>query len=235
MSASTREGAVNRYLGLLSPESGAEAKERVKKEAEFLAFYAHLKALGRDQGIAPNLVKGRALISIPAYFALEGHGTNPVNKAALELLPSYSYSAGYGDATDVHVDESGLNKALRLPSSELGAARRGNAALFAVANTLGLLDPVVRETHTGVNSSSGDSWDNFQRRHLRRHLHEVSNFIGDVPRDLNENVVGEVSEVAAMVENGGYTDFLDYLVDAKEVIAERVSTIFSHEAPVVGK
>jgi hypothetical protein len=36
-----------------------------------------------------------------------------------------------------------------------------------------------------------------------------------------------------MVKIRGYVDFLDYLVDVKEVIAERVDTIFAHEGPTI--
>ncbi len=227
MSAGTREGAVSRYEAILSAEHSAETKERSQKEAEFLAFYEHLGALGRNKDVAPNLAKGRTTISIPAFFALEGHGTNPVNRAALELLPAYSYRSGYGDTTETLVDDSGLRQAFALPESELQAARKGNAAQFIVASTLGLLDPVAKETFRGVNSLSRSSWSDNTRR-----LWDIKEFVRDVPRDLNEIVVSEVSDIATMAEQRGYADFLDYLVDAKQVVAERVATIFSHEAPV---
>ncbi len=230
MSASTREGAGSRYESLLSVENSVEARERYQKEAEFLAFYEHLGALGRNQEVAPNLVKGRTNISIPAFFALEGHGTNPVNRAALDLLPKYSYRSGYGDATETLVDDSGLRQAFALPESELQAARKGNAAQFIVANTLGLLDPVAEETFRGVSSLSRSSW-----REETRRLWEVRDFVRDIPRDFNEIVVGEVGDIASMAEQRGYTDFLDYLLDAKQVIAERVNLIFSHKAPSVSE
>lgn len=228
MSASTREGAGSRYESLLSAENNVEARERYQKEAEFLAFCEHLGALGRSQEVAPNLVKGQTKISIPAFFALEGHGTNPINRAALDLLPKYSYRSGYGDTIETLVDDSGLRQVLALPKSELEAARKGDAAQFIVANALDLQDPVVKEAFMGTSSFSRSSWDEETRR-----LWEVKDFVRDVPRDLNEIVVGEVSDVATMAEQRGYTDFLDYLVDAKQVIAERVNLIFSHEAPSV--
>lgn len=228
MSISTGQSSANRYRELLSSESSPEFREEVQKQAEFLAFYSHLKVLGREQDTTPDLVRGNTQISIPAYFALGTQPINPVNEAALALLPRYSYSSGYGGTTDAQVNEAGLRESMLLPSNGLEAARRGYSAQFLVASTLGLLDPVAREAHEEVTNLSRIHWGNTQR-----HLHEVKDFITDVTRDLNETVVGEISEVAEMVQERGYIDFLDYLVDAKRVIAGRVGTIFSAEANTI--
>lgn len=227
MSAGTSEGEFSRYEAVLSAEHSAETRERYQKEAEFLAFYVHIGALGRNKEVAPNLAKGRTKISIPAFFALEGHGTNPVNKAALKLLPSYSYHSGYGDSTETHIDDSGLRRAFALPKSELQAARKGNATEYVVASTLGLLDSVAKETFLGVNGFS-----RYSRSYNTRRLWDIQDFVRDIPRDLDQIVVGEVGDIAAMAEQRGYVDFLDYLVDVKRLVAERVATIFEHEAPV---
>jgi len=230
MRASPGEGAESRYGRLLSAENSAEAREQYKKEAEFLAFYKHLGALGRNREVAPDLVRGKTKISVPAFFALEAYAANPVNRAALEILPTYSYRSGYGDTTETLVDDSGLRQALALPESGLQAARNGNAAQFIVANALELLDPLVKKTFRGGTKHSlsiGDA--------ETRHLWEIGVFVSDVPRDFNENVVGEVSDIAVRAEQKGYIDFLDYLVDVKQVIEERVDLIFSHEAPGVGE
>lgn len=227
---STGEVVKNRYEDILSFEKGADERERLQKEAEFLAFYSHIEALGRVQNVSPNLVKGNTKISVPAYFRLEGHGNNPVNNAALELLPGYSYSPGYGDSTETHVDNSGLRSALSLPESEVEAARKGKASGFVVAKALGLLDPVGAEAIRGVTKGyiHGSTWTPHQNS-----LYDTSFFVRDVSRDLNERIVEDVSDIAKRVETRGYVDFLDYLVDVKEVLAERVETIFAHEAPAV--
>ncbi len=227
MSADTGEGAVSRYEAILSAEHSAETKERYQKEAEFLAFYEHLLVLGRNKEVEPNLIKGRTTISVPAFFVLEGHGTNPVNRAALGLLPTYSYFKGYGNNVETRVDEPGLRQVLALPENELQAARKGKAIQFIVASTLGLLDPVAKKTLQEASRSSRSGWSDDTKR-----SQDIGELVRNVPSDLNEIVVSEVSDIATMVERKGYTDFLDYLVDARQIIADRVATIFAHEAPV---
>lgn len=221
MGASTVENSTNLYQTLLSSQNSFEFREEAQKQAELLAFYSHLKALGREQDVAPDLVRGKTRISIPAYFALEGHGANPVNEAALALLPRYSYRPSYGNTTDVQVDEAGLRRALGLTGDELEAARRGHHIQYLVASRLNL-GPAAGHIHLYTEYYDIDP-----------PIKAAKQLISDVTRDLNEAVVGEVSEVAEMVRQRSYTDFLDYLMDAKRVITGRVETIFSAEANTI--
>ncbi len=228
MSTDIGNGMVNKYEAFLSVEPGTEEKERYQKEAEFLAFYDHLQFLGQFKEVAPDLVKGRTTISIPAFFALDRHETNPVNEAALNLLPTYSFQSAYGDTTETLVDVSGLSQSLAQPETVLQAARKGKAVKFVVANTLGLLNPEYRETFSFINNPFPNHIDDNKRR-----LYDIRSFVRGINQDLNEHVVGEVSDIATMVDEKGYSDFLDYLIDAKQVSSERVATIFAHDAPVV--
>lgn len=212
-----------RYEDILSFENEPEIRERYQKEAEFIAFYTHLQVLGENKDVTPELFKGNTTISVPAFFSLEEYSDNPVNAAALELVPNYSYEFGYGN-TVMRNQNSGIDESLWMHGNELRAARRGDAVKFIVANSLGLIDEVTEETYKIVKPYS-NRYDSASSR-----VRDAGELVDGVQRDLDENVVREVSEMASMVEQKGYTDFLDYLVDTKQVISSRVATIFDHES-----
>ncbi len=213
-----RKEIIDSYNSMISYYEESERQEYTPQEIGFLAFFMHLSELGRNKDIRPNLVRGDTTISIPAYFALKGHGTNPINKAALGLLPDYSYRPVYHNSTQTIVDDSGLISIKNVPKDEIQAGRKGRAAQFIVANALGLLS---EEAQGQIGS---------RPTNIRQAI--KADIARDIPRDLNEASVGEVSDIASEVKQKGYVDFLDYLVDAKQIISERVDIIFSQEIPL---
>lgn len=207
--------SINMYQELLSQEQSPEVRTSFEKQLGFVAFSHHVYELGRSQHITPDLAGGITTISIPAYFALDRNTVNPVNKAALELLPTFSFHLAYGDSVDVRRHDSAFQSACRIPTSALRSARLGLAVQHTIATALRLSD-------------TGD----------QLFVHDQSKFRNagqllarDLVRDFNEGIVGEVSDVAQMVRDKGYEDFLDYLIDVREVSKERAATIFAHEAP----
>lgn len=172
------------------------------------AVLSHLEALGKHQHVDIDYIGGRTSVSVVNYFRKAKLRSNPVNEVALTLPPRFSYQPGYADSTYTSEDWSGLyNVEKAMESSDaLKAARKGSAAEFIVGMALG----VQRENKV--------DWG------LR--------YIADaVIRDKNEQVVGELSDLAARFKDKGYVDFLDYLIDTKELIEGRVDTIFEHGPP----
>lgn len=160
------------------------------------------------------------LFTIPAFFALEERESNPVNEAALGLLPRFSYNSGYGNTITTDIDKTGLRQVLNIPDDELEAARKDKHVHYVVADRLGLLDPLVKEAFRGTSYSY--SYDEFTR-----HITDLQSLVSGVPRDLDECIVAEVGVIADMIERANYRDFLDYLIDAKQIVSGRVATIFS--------
>lgn len=214
----------NRYEEILASTNSYEVRLRYIKEAKFLAFYEHLLKLGEVQDRSVDLIKGKTELSIPGYFKLEGFRKNPINNIALGILPKITTTKEYAGHEQDHVDDKALEMALNIPVDFVGAARAGYGEYWAVASELGLLDSQVRESH-----SINDAWNN-KWADVDPHLYDIKNLVKDVPRDLNENIIGEIAVIAGMADKKGYVDFLDYLLDAKSTIDYRITTIFSEEA-----
>jgi hypothetical protein len=193
--------------------------DRDRTQATFLGFYEHLRRLAAVQHRVPNLVEGSTLISLPAYYKLPGHGENPINSAALGLLPAYDCSDLQSNAKRLSVRTNVLDAAMLLPHDGVAAARAGHAATYMVADALRLLAPEVWHAYRAV-----EYVDYSAPNHRRaRRLHAI---VQPVARDLNEAAVGDIKDVVALVRSKGYQDFFDYLIDAHSIIKERVDTIF---------
>lgn len=197
----------------LSVEDAAE-KEKYKIEATALAFARHLYEVGRFENIKPNLAKGNMRISLVAFFNLPEFATRPLNRAALGILPDWSkYNSSTGD-----ISYSGFYDVVNLlPEDATEAARRGCAYEHVVATRLGLFDPVTR---TVLAKSRGIA-----------HTHPLGALTDNMFMDLESLAVGDIRDVHALVQERGYRDFLDYLIDAQEIIADRVATMFELGLP----
>lgn len=208
----------NRFEKYLSPETSPHVREQAAEACKAIAFYDHLISLGHQQDRVPNLVAGHTKISIPAYFRLPEHKGNPINQAALELVPTISTKPGYGNSDDVSVRWHSIVRTLS-SMDRLEAARSGWGDKYIVAYVLGLLTPTTV--------------DAFSYQVDKGHLDRISPFYSDLQSlvsnigfDLNQTVVGEVPEIAALVVEKGYKDFLDYLVDIRTILGRRVDLVF---------
>lgn len=188
-------------------------------EAQFLGFMAHLDHLATVRKITPNLAAGTTQISIPAYFALEGHGHNPINLAALNLVPEYSRSNG--SISHPTYNRSGLREAAALPREALVAARRGKAYDFLVAEQLGLLSNHVQRVLTNRSST------NARERAEMHCINYISEAVSSTPLELNQQAVDSVEAVADRCRSFGYQDFLDYLVDARQQINSEIDRLIN--------
>lgn len=200
--------------------------EEVVEALSFLAFYSHLRELGRQQDRTPQLHRGDTTISIPAFYALPGHTQNALGSRALELLPKFSYSPGYADSTQTGVNESEFRDLIRLPDSELEAASRGKALDFIMAKHLGLNNNHVRLVYATLHNWGGSTTQVEQRqRNFVTNGRDLARTV-NASRDLK--VTGTVAEVAGYTRSIGANDMFTYLqiarydtrVDVKQLVDE---------------
>ena len=222
---STEKEMQNRYQEVLSLENDTETRERYSQIVEIGALVEVFNELGRHKDVRPNLAEGKTEISISAYFALEKFASNPINQAMLELIPGYSYKAGYGDTVDVQRDSSSLKRLAHTPKDPIEAARRGLGIQHTIAAKLGIIDGVRQAAlldGTSILSGRFIGEDNRSIDYWR--TNELSR---DLVRDVKEGIVADVSDVAALVKERQYTDLLDYILDVQQLIHQRTYILFS--------
>ncbi len=215
------------FAEVWSPDLDQERRERHTKELAYAAFRGHLGFLGREARLKPDLAAGKTRIGIVSYFGLPKFEQNPLNAAALALVPRYTDTPGYADSTLTTVNDNGLNMAIRgLLNDPIDAARKGHSVEYVVANALGLNDRDLKAVH---ETTRFEAWhhSNYGGKELHR-LGTVRTLAAELDADFREIAVGEVSDVAGRVRERGYGDFFDYLTEVREATQERAETIMQH-------
>lgn len=210
-----------------SPDLDQSQRERHTKELAYAAFRGHLGFLGQAARIKPDIAAGKTRIGIVSYFGLPKFDQNPLNTAALALVPRYTYAPGYADSSITTVDDNGLKMAIRgMLYDPIDAARKGHCVEYIVANALGLND---RDLKAVQETTTFTEWhrSNYGSKELHR-LGTVRTLAAELDADFRETAVGEVSDVAARVRDRGYSDFFDYLTEVRAVTQERAETIMQH-------
>lgn len=214
----------NKFNDILITGIDHDSRQRIEAEAAFMAFYTHLYRQGYelDHGLAPELHIGQIQISMAAFYNLEGHGKNPVNKAALKLLPRTSLKT-YDEGQEKYIDNSGLRGTIAIASmDQLEATRRGEGARFIVGSRLGLAGSPATDMLKAMTSRPGSEA-------YERAVH-MNDLVGDILHDFDDRAVGKVDEIYEYTQTKGYVDYFDYLVDVKQTALGRIATLFAHEA-----
>jgi len=186
-------------------------REGTIEALSFLAFYSHVRELGRQKNNTPRLHQGDTTISIPAFFALPGHKHNALGDRALEILPTFSYAAGYADSTDTRINESELRSLINLRGNKIEAAAQGRALDFIMAEALGLDSEQVREVFSAVDNRGRVHAHGGGNQRVRRLVSEGQDLARAVNRTRDERINGPVSEVAGYTRSIAVGDMFDYL------------------------
>lgn len=178
------------------------------------AFNGHVFELGRERRTSMDLARGITQLSIPNYFAVafgEDPHKNPVNVAALSILPKVTSRSAYGNSTETDVDYSGYRALVEAGKMDRKTAiRAGKAAEWLVATELDLQAAPVQFF---TRDTPRLEWV------LDQQAHAISS-------ELNDRIIGNVIAIAEMVRDHGYEDFLDYLVDTRTEIDTEVDAFF---------
>jgi len=212
----TTPESITTYEDVFHAEMEKESLERRIQAVEFLVFRHHLIALGKVRDTEPDIVEGQTRISVPRYFRHvqdeSKEGSSPVNETALSLLiPAVDY--GSVDS----VNERGLLEIMQLPDDMVDAARQGKGVHLVIKKALGLDNVNATQTYDTLLRES--------RMIIPYETKEINKIVGGISWEHDDRAVGEVPEIATMIKENGYVDFLDYLVDVKQQLGQKVGEI----------
>lgn len=211
------------YIASNPAEHGAE----VLLDAELMAMWGHMEYLA-DHVVVPSVARGVGDVSIVGFFSdSEVRSTNPLNDAALKLVPEVKWERRGMHFDDVKwYDASSLSHALRVAEmnqSATEAARYGLVEDYLVGHELEL--PRYAGTNALKHILRYELSERFSSKpHL--YIHKVGSQFRDVVADINTESILPVHEMRERIEDEDYADFLDYLVKNFAVIRERVDERF---------
>lgn len=221
----------SQYEKILSREQGEAERELGKEVAKIIAFEKFLRRCYDTQRQTPNPYTGDLRISVVEYFrqAVGGNETS-INQAALNLLPSYiPPTTSYGNSDDSSVSHLGMEQVYQaVHLTELEASERGSSMQRAIGNVL-LIQPRVVDYRNKAESSVRFDHSTFDQEGWERIMYTGA-LVADIDADLADMLVLEAPEMRQLVQERGYKNFLDFLIDTKGLIDGRIETVFAHEA-----
>lgn len=210
-----------------SPE---ERAPEVRLDAEFSTFWGHVEYLA-DHTVRPVVSHGIGNVSVVGFFDDRSFGSNPLNQAALRLVPTVDWENRGSHFDPVqHYRARSLRHVvdvLRRNKTEVDALRRDEVADYLVGRELGIDeydDSTVFRDKIGYNNNGRFGSPPYSKSPL--YMLNLKSQFSDLASDLNEGSVMSIPEMAERVEEEGYKDFLDYLVHNFETVRERIGERF---------
>ncbi|MCA9342424.1 hypothetical protein KC950_00205 [Candidatus Saccharibacteria bacterium] len=203
----------------------------VKQDAEFLAFWEHVEYLS-DNSVRPVVSRGIGEVSVVGFFSDPSVLSNPLNDAALKLVPKAEWERRGSHMDDVKRYNTDYLKhiagVLTRNDDEVDAARSGEISNFLVGRQLHLgryVDGAAFRLKTGSNRESlGRNY--YRGDRPPAYIFNLRHQFADMADDISEGSVMPIPEMAERIKSEGYKDFLDYLVHNFAIVRERVGERF---------